>query len=428
MEKSKIKWHGRVKINRLDWFLAIACCIFGFSALWISLGISIANCAPYAINALTTFGRGLGFLFQVEYGQGVVVSAIVCVVFYEALLFLCVGIIYLLKTKQKDRIPGIFAIFVTLLGVALYLSFAFEFLNGKSAGVVNMFWPITLYILVVIQLLLAGFGAYITFNHNIVIELPSEVDEDANEFEEAEPVYEEILDEEEKLEEPVEEVQPEEEISEEAIQDVVEEEPIVEETTEEQPVEETPVQEDEVQEEEPQEVVQEETTEPVIIPEELVEEEEEEAEEDFNEDEESDEEVELDENGNPFGNLGPRRKRIPFENKIKRSKPETRERYKIIVDALREFDFNDRKSIPCETFSFKKEKLIVLAFSGSTLKAFFRLNPAEYEDSPIPVKDATDVKKYQETPAYLVIKSDLAARRAVMLAERIAEERGIPKK
>ena len=164
--------------------------------------------------------------------------------------------------------------------------------------------------------------------------------------------------------------------------------------------------------------------------EEQPEEEPEEAEEEEEADEEeADEESEgEDEEGNEFSGLGKRRKRVPFENKMRRADVDTRERYKFIVSELRQYDFNDRKSIPGETFSYKREKLIFITFSGSTLKVHFRLNPKDYEDSPIPVKDAGEAKKYEDVPLFLKIKSDLAARRVLLLAQKVIEENNVPKK
>ena len=100
----------------------------------------------------------------------------------------------------------------------------------------------------------------------------------------------------------------------------------------------------------------------------------------------------------------------------------------MIVNALNEYEFNDRISIPGETFSYKRERLIFITFSGKTLKAHFKLSPRRFEDSPIPAKDASDVKKYEDIPMYLKIKSDLAARRVIALGRELAEKHEVPKK
>ncbi len=154
-------------------------------------------------------------------------------------------------------------------------------------------------------------------------------------------------------------------------------------------------------------------------------EEEEEAEE---EEEEIEEEAEQGEEDDIFSKLGKRRKRIPFQKRIAKCDPDTKDRYKMIVNALNEYEFNDRISIPGETFSYKRERLIFLTFSGKTLKAHFKLSPRRFEDSPIPAKDASDVKKYEDIPMYLKIKSDLAARRVIALGRELAEKHEVPKK
>lgn len=130
-------------------------------------------------------------------------------------------------------------------------------------------------------------------------------------------------------------------------------------------------------------------------------------------------------NSTSFESLGRRRKRLPFENIVKRVKPETRSRYELIVKELRKYDFNDRISIPGETFSYKKKKYIFLTFLGNTLNVHFRLDPKKYSDSTIPVKDVSNIIRYKDLPARLTIKSDLAARRAVLLAKEIVKERKI---
>lgn len=141
--------------------------------------------------------------------------------------------------------------------------------------------------------------------------------------------------------------------------------------------------------------------------------------------EEKHEEVSEEEN---YKGLGARRKHPPFEKMVKKSDADTKARYKMIVEGLRQFDFNDRISIPGETFSYKREKMLFLTFSGKTLKVYFRLNAKDFLDSPIPLKDASSVKKYEQTPSFLKIKSDLAARRVVALGVQIAKENGVPKK
>ena len=128
-----------------------------------------------------------------------------------------------------------------------------------------------------------------------------------------------------------------------------------------------------------------------------------------------------------FEGLGKRRKRIPFEQRLKRAPAEARVHYKEIIEAVNEYKVSDRKSIPGETISYKKERLMFITLAGNTLKVYFALDPKEFEDSTIPLKDASDVKKFESTPSYLKIKSSLAVRRAMRLAKRVFTEHGVPK-
>ena len=374
MAKKQFKTYGRKNINKLDWLLAIAFVVIAVAALWISLGISVRNAGEKASVAFLDLVLGLGFVANTaKFGQAAVVSAYVTVVIYESLLLLVLGTLYLVKKGLKERIPGLVAEFVAALGFSFFICFAYELINGSAKGSVNLFWPISLILFIIALFCIMVVAVYATFNTKVDISLKKKGAE--------EPA-------------PVEEQQEEEE------EEVQEEEPAP-----------APVEE---QQEEPEEEPEEE-------------EEEEDLEDEEEESEEDEEPQEVDPN-DPFAGLGKRRKRVPFENKMRRAAPEVRARYKEIVKALNEYEFNDRKSIPGETFSYKRERLIFITFSGTTLKVHFKLDPKEYEDSPIPAKDASDVKKFEDIPLYLKIKSNLAVKRVIILAQRIIEERQIPKK
>ena len=381
----KFKRYGRLNINKLDWLLAIVFVVIGVAALWISLGISIANAGVYAGKAFLDLALALAFVADAgKYGQAAVVSAYSTVIIYGSLLLLILGILYLVKKGLKDRIPGLVAEFVAALGVGFFLCFAYEYGFASTSTGVNKFWPLSLIIFIVILFALMVIAVYATFNTNVDVSLEKKQEEPDDEMVEEEQPQEEPQEEQQPEEEPVEEEQPQEE---------PQEEPAPEEEPEQEP------------EEEPEE--------------------EEESEEEGSEEPEG-EEGEAGEGG--FNGLGKRRKKIPFENKLRRAEFDTRERYKYIVSELRQYDLNDRKSIPGETFSYKREKLVFITFSGSTLKVHFKLDPKDFEDSPIPAKDASDTKKYEEIPVYLKVKSDLAARRVVLLAKKVFEEHQVPEK
>ena len=352
MGKKTLKLYGRVKFNKLDVFIGIVAAIIAVGALWMSIGIAIADAGAQAGRVLLDVALGLGFISSVSaFGQSAVVSVYITFFFYGALLLLIFGTVFL-KTKQiKGRVPGLVAAFVAAIGIIFFIPLAFEYSFGVAQGTVALVFPIVLFVFIACLAACIVFAVIATFNQSIDVEFHHEQEPEIEAQPEPEP-------------EPEPEPQPE--------------------------------------------------PEPEPEPEE--------------EAEEAEEEVSEDEEGDIFSSLGQRRKRVPFENKMRRADKETRERYKMIVAALREYDFNDRKSIPGETFSYKREKLIFITFAGKTLKVHFRLDPKNFIDSPMPVKDASDVKKFEETPLYLKVKSNLAARRCIKLAEQIIEQYNVPKK
>jgi|GEM_PF-3489895 len=384
MAKPQMKRYGRVEPNLLDKLLSAVVVVIALGAIWTSIGVSIANIAPTAANAFTTFSYGLGFVLNAgAHGQSAVISAIVCVIFYASLLLLVIGSLAMSRRKHGDRIPGLVAEFVAALGLGIFLCLFHELRQSTAlAG----FWTVGIAVFAALLGVCVVCSTYLAFTFPVdepeKVAVKEEESEKAVTVKEPEPVVEE-------------EKEPEEETASEPIP--VEPVPEEEQPKEEQEKEPEP---EPIKEEEPADVT------PVSVV----------------------TEAPAEEEGDYFSSLGKRRKRIPFENMIKRADKETRERYKAIVSALREYDFNDRKSIPGETFSYKRTKLVFITISGKTLKVHFALDPKQFENDPMPIKDASDVKKFEELPSYLKVRSDLAVRRVIMLAERLAKEHNVPKK
>lgn len=365
MNNVLFKKHGKTVSDKLDWLLAIALSIISLGLLLLCIGVCMQDTYEHSKHALLYFLNGLIFVNNVEkYGQGAVTSAYTTIICYSSLLVLLIGSFVLAKRQAKGRIVGLVAQFIAALGLSAFICLINEYLCIHKQAL-PLIWPIILICFAVILGLLLICSIYLSFALDRSVSLNGE-----------------------------------------------------EVKTKPQPVEEKPHEEPKKE----KEVVKEEAPAPLPVDEEV--EEEEEAQEEAEEEEESDE-VNPDD---PFANLGKRKKRIPFEKKVKKTKPETRERYKTMVEELRKFDLNDRISIPGETFSYKKERLVFFAFSGNTLKVYFKLNPKQFENSTIPVKDVSEIKKYQDLPSCLIIKSDLASRRAISLAEQVFKNKKIKRK
>ena len=376
------KYYGRKSVNKLDWLLAIVCCVVALGSVWISVGICLRNAAPAAVPAFTDALHALIFKWNTGAGTSLIYIVISSVLFYEAVLYLVIATICLCKKGKKDRVPGVVAGFIAMLGIIVLGALAFEFLLGSSKGAVNDVWAYGLVGFVVWILALLVWVTIWTF-------AKQNVETDESECcccccEEAKEEAREEVVEEEKEPEPQPEPEPEKE-------------PEPQPEPEPEPEKEPEVKEEVVEESEPEE--------------------------------EPKEEVEAgEEGGDMFSELGSRKRRVPFENKLKRSPQEVLEYYDALKKVLDQYVINDRFSIPGETFSFKREKLVFITFAGNTLKVYFAIDPKEFEGSTIPVKSAADVKKFEDTPSYLRIKSNLATRRAIYLIRRICTERGVPRK
>jgi hypothetical protein len=70
----------------------------------------------------------------------------------------------------------------------------------------------------------------------------------------------------------------------------------------------------------------------------------------------------------------------------------------------------------------------MLKLHGKTLRAFYALRFADYEDTTMPVTDESEKKSYEKTPVMLKVTSALALRRAKTLIDdvmkRFACEKG----
>lgn len=140
--------------------------------------------------------------------------------------------------------------------------------------------------------------------------------------------------------------------------------------------------------------------------------------------EETDEEAEGEED--PFGKLRAK-KRASFETRLKKSDADLRHKYYDLRDYIKSYGANNRISIPGDTFSAHRERLVFLTITGKHMKAYFALDPKDYEKSPIPV-EGVDTKKFQDVPTCLRIKSDLSFRRAQKLVDDLMAKKGLVKK
>ena len=145
------------------------------------------------------------------------------------------------------------------------------------------------------------------------------------------------------------------------------------------------------------------------------------------EEEEEDEEEEAPAEAGPEGLvIKGKRKRKPFETRLRNSEYDLRHKYYDLRDYIKWYGLRNRVSIPGDTFSYKRQRYAFVTIVGKHLRIYLQLNPQDYADSTIPVEQA-EAKKYEDLPCLLRIKSDLAYRRAKKLVDDLMVKIGMPR-
>ena len=121
-----------------------------------------------------------------------------------------------------------------------------------------------------------------------------------------------------------------------------------------------------------------------------------------------------------------KRKRKPFETRLRNSDYDLRHKYYDLRDYIKWYGLRNRVSIPGDTFSYKRQRYAFVTIVGKHLRIYLQLNPQDYADSTIPVEQA-EAKKYEDLPCLLRIKSDLAYRRAKKLVDDLMAKIGMPR-
>ena len=100
------------------------------------------------------------------------------------------------------------------------------------------------------------------------------------------------------------------------------------------------------------------------------------------------------------------------------------------VDGLREYlatyDLTERVSIKGDLFSAHREKLVFIALSRQHAKVSLALDPADYENGPMPI-ERNKSGKLADVPLLFRLRSDLSYRRAISLIDELMAKKGIEK-
>lgn len=448
MKKNR-KLLGIKNPDALDFVLAIIFGIVTVGALWLGIFISTNKAYLISDKAWHNFVDAFTLKFGTTFTWHSLVTS--CVIYLGAVSALVLVFASLIKKSFRGIVGAINVVLCAAAG-ALFFNFFYMFLNPTVTKITGIF-PIGIFITCVFLLFFGKLSIDLSISYMndkgqneepqpvqyIYINNPEETyDEDYNSyenetFEEFERLDEEPTQElvaEEQLEEtPVEEVteEPVEEVKEEPVQEDLDVEYIVESnngepaTVEEvrrveEPVEETPVEqpvEENIEDENIEYIVEskngeatveakeieEEVEEPVVItPVEL-------------------KTVEIKQES---GLKAIQARKLNFEEKLVRASKEVRVNYKELKNYFEELGFKCKIAKNGAIFYHKNIKQAVITVSGkSALRVYYKLDYYKYVDSSIPLTYVPDVRKYEKTPVYIKVKSDLSVRRAKQLMDDV---------
>jgi len=119
--------------------------------------------------------------------------------------------------------------------------------------------------------------------------------------------------------------------------------------------------------------------------------------------------------------------RIPFANRLYNSDKDMMENYNSLKAEALSYGLKSRISNSGDTFRLHTKSYLKITVAGKGLKLYFALNPADYRDSTIPVKDVGAKNIYREIPCCFKVKSPLSLKRAKQLIEDVCKVDGLTK-
>ncbi len=117
-----------------------------------------------------------------------------------------------------------------------------------------------------------------------------------------------------------------------------------------------------------------------------------------------------------------------FTAKLIQSSDEVKERYATIKTALMEYGAKSRMSWVNESFYTGRITVAKFGIRGKTLSLYLALNPKEYEETKYIYDNMGEVKKYEQTPMRMKIRSNRSVKWAKELIVEMMERLGKEKK
>ena len=123
-----------------------------------------------------------------------------------------------------------------------------------------------------------------------------------------------------------------------------------------------------------------------------------------------------------------KREKVTFEQRLAKADPSLVEKYNDIKNEIMSYGVKSRVSSSGDTFRLHTVKYMKMVVAGKKIKLYMKLNPKDYDDTPIPHGDASTKNAYAEIPFVFKVNSDLSVKRAKNLIADMMNKAGLEKK
>jgi hypothetical protein len=112
--------------------------------------------------------------------------------------------------------------------------------------------------------------------------------------------------------------------------------------------------------------------------------------------------------------------RVPFNERVLSYDDGLKAKYNELKNYILTYDVKSRVSNSADSFRARRQLFVKITTSGNSgFRVYYALDLKDYQDSPIPVKDAGTAKTYEETPLFIRVSSDLSLKRAKQLVDDV---------
>ena len=113
------------------------------------------------------------------------------------------------------------------------------------------------------------------------------------------------------------------------------------------------------------------------------------------------------------------------DGRIREADDEMKDNYNHIKSLLLSYGLKNRTSNGGDAFRLHKVTYCKITVAGKSLKLYLALDPNDYKNSTLPIKDASSKEIYKDIPLVFKVKSGLSLRRAEQLITEMMDKHGI---